>query len=163
LVSYSARPRALSALLGANKVDPDGSSARHRLSLHRQQALAFTLRERKANEIFSAFTWTAGSDGFDAAVSYTLELDKAGNNFADPVVVGRVNALSLDARARTAKQTTSFSPKACHADEASSIEFRLAAPCEPGCRGGLFCTGFCSYYPLSGHYRLSATAGAIRN
>lgn len=91
---------------------------------------AFTLTESKANDIFSAFTWTAGSYGFDAAVSYTLELDKAGNNFADPVVVGTVNALSLDG-VTNGKINNILLSKGLPADEASNIEFRLAARVNP--------------------------------
>ena len=91
---------------------------------------AFTLTESKANETFSVFTWTAASYGFDAAVSYTLELDKAGNNFADPVVVGTVNALTLDG-ITNGKINNILLSKGLPADEASNIEFRLAAKVNP--------------------------------
>lgn len=55
----------------------------------------FTLSEAEADSIISAFTWTAADFGFDAGISYSLQLDKAGNNFAEPVTLGTVNGLTL--------------------------------------------------------------------
>lgn len=56
---------------------------------------SYVLTQSIAGDIFSQFTWTAADFGFDAGTSYTLELDLAGNNFADPLTVGTVNALEL--------------------------------------------------------------------
>lgn len=39
--------------------------------------------------------WTAADYGFNAGTRYKLEMDVAGKNFAEPVTLGNVNALSL--------------------------------------------------------------------
>jgi len=56
---------------------------------------SWELKEANANDLLPAFTWTAADFGFDAGTSYKLELDKAGNNFAEAVTLGVVNALSF--------------------------------------------------------------------
>lgn len=91
---------------------------------------AYVFTEATANETMALFTWTAASYGFDAAVAYTLELDKAGNNFAEPIVVGTVNALSLDGITK-GKINNILLTKGLPADEASDVEFRLAAKVSP--------------------------------
>jgi hypothetical protein len=57
---------------------------------------SFELKEADAANIVSDFTWTAADFGFDAAVSYTLEVDKAGNSFQAPVVLGVTSGLSIE-------------------------------------------------------------------
>ena len=56
---------------------------------------SIVLTEATAAESFPAFTWSAADYGYDAAVTYTVEMDVAGNNFADPLVVGTVNKTEL--------------------------------------------------------------------
>jgi starch-binding outer membrane protein SusE/F len=57
---------------------------------------AFVLEEANAANILSGFSWSAADFGFDAAVTYTLEVDKAGNDFAEAVTLGVTSGLSLD-------------------------------------------------------------------
>lgn len=57
---------------------------------------SFVLTEDNASSIVSAFTWTAADFGYNAGIDYELQLDKAGNNFASPISLGIVNALSID-------------------------------------------------------------------
>ena len=56
----------------------------------------FVITEDKALQDFGTFTWTPVEYGFQAAVSYNLEVDLASNNFSDPVSLGIMNATSLD-------------------------------------------------------------------
>lgn len=58
---------------------------------------SYVLTEDKAGDIFSQFTWTEADFGFQSAISYTVEIDKAGNNFLAPVTLGVVSKnLSLE-------------------------------------------------------------------
>ncbi len=57
---------------------------------------AFVLQEENADQVMTTFEWTAADFGFQAAVSYRLELDLAGNGFEDAVTLGVVNTRSLD-------------------------------------------------------------------
>lgn len=91
---------------------------------------SFVLQESTGGDEFGVFTWTAASFGFDAAVNYTLELDKAGNNFQDPIVVGAVNALSL-AGITNNKINNILLSKGLPADESSDVEFRVVARVNP--------------------------------
>ena len=86
----------------------------------------FTLTESTAADIFKVFEWTAADFGFEAGVSYTLELDKAGNNFADAVTVGSVNKLSLGTITNE-KINTILLTKDLPGDEFSNVEFRVVA------------------------------------
>ncbi len=56
---------------------------------------SIVLTEATAAESFPTFTWSAAEYGYDAAVTYSVEMDVAGNNFADPLVVGTVNKTEL--------------------------------------------------------------------
>jgi len=49
------------------------------------------LSEATINDNAVAFTWSAANYGLNAAVTYTLEFDKKGNNFADAVTVAAGN------------------------------------------------------------------------
>src|SRR6187549_418746 len=54
------------------------------------------LKEATAADLLPAFKWTANADfGFSAAVTYQLALDVAGNNFAEPTVLGSTTGDSL--------------------------------------------------------------------
>lgn len=50
-----------------------------------------TLADR--NDTLETFTWTAPDFGFQASVTYTIEIDVAGNNFADPQQVASTYSL----------------------------------------------------------------------
>lgn len=70
--------------------------------LHKNGGLAITspissdvveLKEANANQLVTV-TWSAPDYGFAAGVSYKVQLDKAGSNFAEPAVLANVNATS---------------------------------------------------------------------
>jgi hypothetical protein len=57
---------------------------------------AFVLEEANAANLLTDFTWTSADFGFDAAVTYTLQVDKAGNNFEAPITLGVTNGLAIE-------------------------------------------------------------------
>ena len=57
---------------------------------------SFVFTEEMANDTLSAFSWTAADFGFNAGTAYTIQVDVAGNDFADAVSIVTVNALSYD-------------------------------------------------------------------
>jgi hypothetical protein len=88
---------------------------------------SFTLAESTASELVSIFSWTAADFGFQAGVNYTLELDKAGNNFADPITVGSINALELGNVTQDKLNNILIAGKDLPGDEFSNVEFRVVA------------------------------------
>ncbi len=56
----------------------------------------FALLEADAENLLTTFEWTAADFGYQAAVTYTLQIDAAGSNFADPVTLLSANSLSSD-------------------------------------------------------------------
>lgn len=58
---------------------------------------SFTLAEGTLTNDFAEFTWSPADYGFDAGVTYTLEMDLAGNNFSEPTTVGNTNGTALKA------------------------------------------------------------------
>lgn len=57
---------------------------------------SFELMEDNAENIMTVFSWSAADFGFQAGVDYTVEIDVAGNDFADPTTLGIVSGLSLE-------------------------------------------------------------------
>lgn len=55
----------------------------------------YVLEEANAANILADFNWTGADFGFQAAITYTLEMDKAGNNFANPVTLGTTNTKAI--------------------------------------------------------------------
>lgn len=56
----------------------------------------FVLEEANAGDKLTSFTWSIADFGFQAGVSYTLEMDKANNDFANPVTLGTVVVPIID-------------------------------------------------------------------
>src|SRR5689334_20732108 len=54
---------------------------------------SYVLTMEDKDEVMETFEWTAPDYGFDAAVTYTLEFDRAGNDFDDPVEFASINNL----------------------------------------------------------------------
>lgn len=88
---------------------------------------SFTLAASTAAELVSIFSWTAAEFGFQAGVNYILELDKAGNNFADPITVGSINALQLGNVTQEKLNNILIAGKDLPGDEFSNVEFRVVA------------------------------------
>ena len=58
--------------------------------------ILFTLDETMADELLPVVVWTAADFGYEAGISYSLEIDAAGNNFADAITLGTTTKLLLD-------------------------------------------------------------------
>lgn len=56
---------------------------------------SFTLEETTLAADFSKFVWNAADYGFPAGVQYTLEMDVASSNFADPTSLGNTRASEM--------------------------------------------------------------------
>ena len=91
---------------------------------------AIVLTEATANDLFPKFSWSAAEFGFDAGVSYSLELDKAGNGFKEPLVVGTTTALELN-NIVNSKINGLLIGKSLPGGEVANVEFRIAAKINP--------------------------------
>ncbi len=87
---------------------------------------AYVLTDSTTSSNFAEFTWTAADFGFEAGVNYTLELDKAGNNFADAVTVGSINALKLSSITQ-GQINNILLTKDLPGEAESDVEFRVVA------------------------------------
>jgi len=56
----------------------------------------FTLDEANAESFLDAFTWTAADFGYQAGITYVLQIDEVGKDFAEAINLGSVNALKID-------------------------------------------------------------------
>jgi len=63
-------------------------------SLDALSSSTYVLSLDDAANVFEEFTWTAPDYGFDASVTYTLQIDKAENNFANPITLLTTGSLS---------------------------------------------------------------------
>ena len=88
---------------------------------------SFTLSENTKDEVINLFAWTSADFGYQAGGKYTLELDKAGNNFADPVTVGVVNSLELANITQEKINNILIAGKDLPGGEFANIEFRVVA------------------------------------
>ncbi len=55
----------------------------------------FLLLEEEGDNGVGAFTWNAADFGYDAAVTYSLDVDASGNNFANSFSLGSTNELEI--------------------------------------------------------------------
>lgn len=88
---------------------------------------SFILADSTKDNIISLFSWTPAEFGYQAGVNYTLELDKAGNSFADPITVGSINALELNNITQEKINTILIAGKDLPGEEFSNVEFRVVA------------------------------------
>ncbi len=88
---------------------------------------SYVLTDSTASAIFTAFDWSAADFGYKAGVNYTLQLDKAGNNFADPLTVGSVNGLGLSDVTQEKINELLIIGKDLLGGEEANIEFRVVA------------------------------------
>ena len=54
----------------------------------------FILEESNQDDPLTTFEWSAADFGFQAAVTYTIEIDEVGNNFEDAVTLASTNGLN---------------------------------------------------------------------
>lgn len=87
------------------------------------------LTEDQANNPLTV-TWTAAEYGFRAATTYTVEVDRAGNNFANAVVLGSSTGLQLNTTV-SKLNTALFTTLGLQGEVAWDIEMRLVAKVSP--------------------------------
>ncbi|MBU6340981.1 MAG: SusE domain-containing protein, partial [Bacteroidetes bacterium] len=92
---------------------------------------SYVLTEAKKDDVFAVFNWSAAEFGFQAGVTYTLQMDVAGKNFADPIILGSTNKLSLGTITVGAMNNFLFTSKSLSAGDPHEMEFRLAAKVSP--------------------------------
>jgi len=90
---------------------------------------AVVLTETTANDPF-VVSWTAADFGFRAAATYSVEIDRVGNDFKDAVVLGTSTGLALNST--IAKLNTAlFSTLALPGETESEVEMRLSVKINP--------------------------------
>ena len=57
---------------------------------------SYILTEIEENNVMETFTWSAADFGYQSATTYTIQIDKAGNNFATPINAGETNLTEAD-------------------------------------------------------------------
>ncbi len=87
------------------------------------------LKESQASNPF-VVTWTPADFGFQAAATYAVEIDRAGNDFKDAVVLGTSNKTSLKSTVEKLN-TALFTALGLPGEEASNIQMRLAVTVNP--------------------------------
>ncbi len=87
---------------------------------------ALVLKEDKAKDIATEIVWSAADFGFDAGISYEVQLDLKGANFKEPITLGIVNALSLT-NLTVEKLNTISAGKGLDPDKAADMEIRVIA------------------------------------
>ncbi|MBK9338603.1 MAG: SusE domain-containing protein [Lewinellaceae bacterium] len=88
-------------------------------------ATVITLTADKENDPF-VVTWTGADFGFRAATTYTVEIDRAGNDFADAVILGTSTGLSLNSTV-SKLNTALFTTLGLPGETISDVEMRLVA------------------------------------
>lgn len=86
---------------------------------------AYTLEEEAGAEVFETFTWSATDFGFDAAVSYTLQMDLADNQFSAPVNLA--TTYDLTATVTVAQLNKALLDKEVEAEQAVDVDFRVVS------------------------------------
>ncbi len=73
----------------------------------------------------AVFTWNGADYGFPAGTTYTLEMDVAGSNFANPSVLGNVNALTVSVSQD--EINNSLLAKELEGNVPANVDFRVIA------------------------------------
>jgi hypothetical protein len=94
-------------------------------------ASTLVLSSDKATTEAVAFNWNKANYGYNAAVQYTLQLDKAGNNFAAPKEVV-IDAAASTQKFNVADLNNALALMGYSAGTASGLEVRVKAELRPG-------------------------------
>ena len=87
--------------------------------------LALELTEANAGDLIT-FEWTAADYGFSAAITYILEMDFAGNEFANPILLGNFpNALTTTLT--NGELNTKLIANGVSAGATANLEFRISS------------------------------------
>jgi hypothetical protein len=88
------------------------------------------LTEATAAEVLPDFTWSAADYGFPAGISYKLEIDLEGNDFAEAVAIGTVNALKISGMTQGDLNNILLA-KELEGETPSTVELRVTATVSP--------------------------------
>ena len=86
---------------------------------------AYVLSLDIKDEIMETFEWTATDFGFQAAVSYRLELDLSDNDFSEPIVLATTN--DLEAAIKVGPLNDQLLGLGLTPDEATSVKIRVVS------------------------------------
>lgn len=90
---------------------------------------AMVLTKATENNVIRTFAWTRAYFGYQSAVTYTLQFDKAGNNFKAPLDVAVTNGLTKPMT--VAELNTKLLTLGLAHSRASVFEARVVATCSP--------------------------------
>ncbi len=88
---------------------------------------SYVVTESTVNDDMATFTWTAADFGYSAGIDYDLQIDKAGNSFAEPVSLGSILKGGLTMTVTNNKVNGILLAKGLPAGVASSMEVRVVA------------------------------------
>jgi starch-binding outer membrane protein SusE/F len=84
-----------------------------------------TLAEDNASAVLTGFSWTEADFGYPAAITYALQVDKGGNDFATPYTL--YSTSNLEARMTVGELNNKLLTFGLPGDWTSDVEFRLVA------------------------------------
>ena len=88
------------------------------------------LTQENAASSFSVVTWRMANFNFVAGIEYTVEMDKAGNNFANTIDLGRAQQLKLEGVTNETVNTKMLSNE-FPGEAPAAMELRIAANVNP--------------------------------
>jgi hypothetical protein len=83
----------------------------------------YVLQAENADQVFETFNWTKVDFGYPASVTYLLQLDRAGNNFASPVEVATTDTIT--ASVTVAEMNDILLDLGLPANDKSEVEMRV--------------------------------------
>lgn len=98
-------------------------------TLNEPSAASRVLGFDNRDEIFDTFEWTKPDFGFEADITYRLQMDLEGSNFTNPVNL--VNTSDLTASPTVSVVNNALLGKGAEPDEAITVEFRIASTINP--------------------------------
>lgn len=84
-----------------------------------------TLAEENTSAVLTGISWTEANFGYQAAITYALQVDKAGNNFATPYTLHSTS--NLEARMTVGELNNKLLTFGLPGDWTSDIELRVVA------------------------------------
>jgi hypothetical protein len=90
-----------------------------------EAGLSVDITEDNLTDVFATISWTPADFGFTAAVNYKIEMDVAGNSFAEAVELGATTKLDLDVN--NTKVNNIMVAKGLPGGEFTNMEIRVRA------------------------------------
>lgn len=90
-----------------------------------QDGQSYALSEDQADQSLFTMEWSEPDYGFEAAVTYTVQMSKTGDNFADPISMGTTNGTSMEFT--VGEMNNSLLANGFTAGQQNSLQFRVMA------------------------------------